>query len=246
MISKNIKSWGARRSYSFASLSSEYDGDYIGEETLKEMLNVMSFESIQNFNNVLGDFNEGHIPQLIQNKIKNIFNYQTFPKSDMTWGNNGTLGLIEIPEGLDCTLDKSIIIENPFVISKNIIKPDIEIYSMGIEIETYPVININASVSCEYICEARNNSLNDLCSVLVKDDLSKENLSSTELSVIKNYLIEQKINPNLVEDSDDFLSEINLQVKCVIENIGIVTKEFVIDYDSVFFCLEGEEKLTFL
>ena len=246
MISKNIKSWGARRDYSFANLSSEYDGDYIAEETIQEMLNIMSFESIQNFNNVLGGFNKGHIPQLIQNKIKNLFNNQTFPKKDMTWGNNGMLGSIEIPEGLDCTLDKSIIIENPFVISKNIIKPDIEIYSMGIEIEPYPIININASVSCEYICEARNNSLNDLCSVLVKDDFSKENLSSAELSIIKNYLIEQEINPNLVEDSDDFLSEINFQVKSVIENIGIVTKEFLIDDDSVFFFLEGEEKLNFL
>ena len=65
-------------------------------------------------------------------------------------------------------------------------------------------------------------------------------------SIIKNYLIEQEINPNLVEDSDDFLSEINFQVKSVIENIGIVTKEFLIDDDSVFFFLEGEEKLTFL
>ena len=246
MTSENIKSWGAKRAYSFANLNSEYDGEYIGEETIKEMLNIMSFESIQDFNNVLGGFNEAHIPQLIQNKIKNLFNNQSFPKNCMTWGNNGMLGSIEIPEGLDCTLDKSIIIENPFVISTNIIKPDIEIYSMRIEIEPYPIININASVSCEYICEARNNSLNDLCSVLVKDDISKENLSSAELSVIKNYLIEQKINPNLVEDSDDFLSEINFQVKCVIENIGIVTKEFLIDDDAFVFFLEGEEKLSFL
>ena len=246
MTSNNIKSWGARRAYSFATLNSEYDGDCIGEETIKEILNIMSFESIQNFNNELGSFNEGDIPQPIQNKIKNLFNNQTFPTKGMTWGNNGMLGSIEIPEGLDCTLDKSIIIENPFVISKNIIKPDIEIYSMGIEIEPYPIININASVSCEYICEARNNSLNDLCSVLVKDDFSKENLISAELSIIKNYLIEQEINPNLVEDSDDFLSEINFQVKCVIENIGIVTKEFLIDDDAFVFFLEGEEKLSFL
>ena len=84
MISKNIKSWGARRDYSFAHLSSEYDGDYIAEETIQEMLNIMSFESIQNFNNVLGGFNKGRIPQLIQNKIKNLFNNQTFPKKVMT------------------------------------------------------------------------------------------------------------------------------------------------------------------
>ena len=114
----------------------------------------------------------------------------------MTWGNNGMLGSIEIPEGLDCNLDKSIFIENPFVISKNIIKPDIEIYSMGIEIEPYPIININASVSCEYICEARNNSLNDLCSILVKDNLnlpfklpiksdSKFNIEKTSSSIRK-------------------------------------------------------------
>ena len=98
----------------------------------------------------------------------------------------------------------------------------------------------------QYTIFIKLRSLNNLCSVLVKDDFSKENLSSAELSIIKKYLIEQEVNPNLVEDSDDFLSEINFQVKCVIENIGIVTKEFIIDDVSVFFSLEGEEKLSFL
>ena len=80
MTPKNIKSWGARRDYSFANLSSEYDGDYIAEETIQEMLNIMSFESIQNFNNVLGGFNEGRIPQLIQNKINILISVLRCPR----------------------------------------------------------------------------------------------------------------------------------------------------------------------
>ena len=63
-----IQSWGARRTYSNAYLNNEYDGDCIGEEIIREMLNIMSFDSIQNFNNIVGGFNEGHIPPLIENK----------------------------------------------------------------------------------------------------------------------------------------------------------------------------------
>ena len=116
---------------------------------------------------------------------------------------------------------------------------------MRFELEPYPTININAAVSCEYICEARNNNLNEICSILVKDDISKENLSLDELLVIKNYLIEQKVNPNLVENNEFFLPELSFQIKGVIENIGITTKEFLIDNDSIFFFPEGEEKLSF-
>lgn len=246
MTSENIKSWGAKRTYSNAYLTSEYDGDCIGQEIIRQMLNLMSFESIQNFNNIMGEFNEGNIPKSIQNQIKNLFNNQAFPQKHMTWGNNGLIESIEIPEGIDESLNNPIIIENPFVIGKNIIEPNIEIYSMSVELAAYPCIYINAAVSCEYICEARNNDLNDICSILVKDDISKENLSSAELSVIKNYLIEQKVNPNLVEDNEFFLSELSFQIKCVIENLGITTKEFLIDNDSIFFFPEGEEKLSFL
>ena len=245
MPSMKIQSWGARRTYSNAYLNNEYDGDYIGEEIIREMLNIMSFDSIQNFNNIVGGFNEGHIPPLIENKIKNLFNIQAFPKESMTWGNNGLIESIEIPEGIDESFNEPIIIENPFVICKNIIEPKIEIYSMRFELEPYPTININAAVSCEYICEARNNNLNEICSILVKDDISKENLSLDELLVIKNYLIEQKVNPNLVENNEFFLPELSFQIKGVIENIGITTKEFLIDNDSIFFFPEGEEKLSF-
>ena len=101
-------------------------------------------------------------------------------------------------------------------------------------------------MSSEYICEVRNNDLNDICSILVKDDISKENLCSDELSVIKNYLIEQKVNPNLVVDNEFFLSELSFQINFVIENIGITIKEFLIDNDSIFFFPEGEEILSFV
>ena len=58
MTSENIKSCGAKRTYSNAHLTSEYDGDCIGQEIIRQMLNLMSFESIQNFNNIMGEFND--------------------------------------------------------------------------------------------------------------------------------------------------------------------------------------------
>ena len=83
-------------------------------------------------------------------------------------------------------------------------------------------------------------------SILVKDDITQRNLSSAEKLVIKNYLIEQKVAPNLFEDNESFLSELHFQIKCVIENIGISTKEFLIDNDSFFFYPKGEERLSFI
>ena len=52
------------------------------------------------------------------------------------------------------------------------------------------------------------------------------------------------IDSKLADDSE-FLSEIGFQINHMIENIGIITKEFKVDDEEVCFWLEGEEELGF-
>ena len=79
-----------------------------------------------------------------------------------------------------------------------------------------------------------------MCEIFVK---SKTKFNSTEL-ITKEYLSSQMIYSKLAEDSE-FLSEIGFQINHMIENIGIITKEFKVDDEEVCFWLEGEEELGF-
>lgn len=225
------KTWGAWRYYPSAYLCSDENHDWIGQETIQEMLELMSFNSIEEFNKILSSLPKGEIPLSIQSKIKNLFHDHIYTENDL-------INEIIICDGCVESLKESIILENPFKIAENIIQPEIEIYAMSIEEES---VFLKAGISSKCLFEAKESDLLNLCEIFVK---SKTKLNATELSITKDYLSSQMIDSKLAEDCE-FLSEIGFQINHMIENIGIVTKEFKIDDEEVVFWLESEEELGF-
>ena len=225
------KKWGAWRYYPKSYLCSDENHDWIGKETIQEMLDMMSFNSIEEFNKILSSFPRGEIPLSIQSKIKNLFHKHIYTENDL-------INEIIISDGCVESLKESIILENPFKIAENIIQPEIEIYAMNIREES---IFLKAGISSECLYEAKESDLSNLCEIFIK---SKTTLNSSELSITKDYLSSQMIDSKLADDSE-FLLEIGFQINHMIENIGIITKEFKVDDEEVRFWLEGEEEIGF-
>ena len=143
------KTWGARRYYPSSYLCSDENHDWVGKETIQEMLDLMSFNSIEEFNKILSSFPKGEIPLSIQSKIKNLFHKHIYTE-------NNLIKEIIIRDGCVESLKESIILENPFKIAENIIQPEIEIYAMNIEDES---IFLKAGISSECLYEAKESDL---------------------------------------------------------------------------------------
>jgi hypothetical protein len=233
------KTWGAWRYYSPGYLAS--DDIEIGDAVISEILSQTGFESVEEFNALLSTYPRGELPEDLQARLKAIFQEPTYAADDVPEE-------LTISDGVVTSLEEPLVLRSPFRLATGHEPLGIGIYAMSIEDEggTYSV-NLRAGVSSPKLFEAASTELEGVCAVLI-DKLaggSSEDLGDEERQLLKDWLDSNGANRELADD-DDFVEEVGMQVRYMVESIGISTIPFTDeDGDEIEFWIEAEEEIGF-
>ncbi len=226
--------FGCWRYYAPGNLES--DQVQLDEKVISEMLELMGFNSVEEFNKTLATEQRNNLPTDLQNKIKNIFEPPDEPID--LW----------LPETISAETDQaSIKFKNPIKALKNPEPLEINIY--GMNIETNPscndyTINLRAGISSNKLFEPLTKDHEPFVR-LATEKTEFENINIEERQEIIKFLQFNKCNDSLANDND-LLYELGIQIKFLAESIGISTLSFVdADGGEGEFWIDGDEEIGF-
>jgi hypothetical protein len=243
--------------YSVGSLTGD-EGDP-SSHIASKMLAVIGFESPDAFNSELSKYKRGALPPDLQQRIINIF--ETGEQS----ANQESVDIIRISDGIVEALDDSLEIKSPFRVCAGVPPAAISVYSMSFEpAGENTAINVRLGVSIEKYALPREESLQEICSIIINkivpvsdeslfnkwadlgvdseyDEYLDEWLSDARIS-IRSWLESEGADGALAENNE-FLTELGQQMLYLTEGIGLTTKTFV-DEDGTEHCfwIEGDEE----
>ena len=233
------KTWGAWRYYSPGSLAS--DDTEISDEIVSEILSKTGFGNVEELNTLVSTYPRGELPEDLQARLKAIFQEPTYTAEDVPEE-------LTISDGVVTTLEEPLVLRSPFRLAEGHEPLAIGIYAMSIEDEggTYSV-NLRAGVSSPKLFEAASKELEGICAVLI-DKLaggSSDDFGDDERELLKDWLDRNGANKELADD-EDFVEEIGMQVRYMVESIGISTIPFTDeDGEEIEFWIEAEEEIGF-
>ena len=224
-----------------------------------KMLAIMGYESTEAFNGELSKHKRGKLPSDLQQRIIKIFD--TSGES----ANQESDDIIRISDGVVDALDEVLELKSPFSLASGIPPEAINVYGMSFEpTGKSTTVNIRLGVSIEGFALPRDESLNEICSILINkiipisdeslfnkwDDLELDTeydeyldqwLSDARIS-IRSWLESEGADGTLA-DNNEFLTELGQQILYLREGIGLTTKSFV-DEDGTEHCfwIEGDEE----
>lgn len=233
------KTWGAWRYYSSGYLAS--NDSEIGDEIVSEILSKTGFRDVKEFNTVLSTYPRGELPEDLQARLKAIFQEPTYTAEDVPEA-------LTISDGFVTTLEEPLVLPSPFRLAEGHEPLVIEIYAMSIEEEgaAYSV-NLKAGISSPKLFEAASKELEGICGVLI-DKLasgSSDDLDDDEREILRAWLVSNGANGEFVDD--DLTEELGMQVRYIVESIGISTIPFPDeDGEEIEFWIEGDEEIGLL
>ena len=224
-----------------------------------EMLAIMGYESAEGFNSELSKYKRGELPPDLQRRIIKIFD--TCGESN----NQEPEDIIRISNGVVDALDEVLELKSPFRLTSGIPPEAINVYGMSFEpAGKSTTVNVRLGVSIEQLALPREESLNEICSLLINkiipisdeslfnkwDDLGLESdydeyldqwLSDSRIS-IESWLKSEGADGALA-NNNEFLTELGQQILYLREGVGLTTKPFV-DEDGIEHCfwVEGDEE----
>jgi hypothetical protein len=213
----------------------------VDDGVISQILLATDFDSVEAFNNELGAHDRGELPEALQAKLKAIFSKPTYSSEDVP-------AHLSISDGVVSSLQESIELKCPFKLAQEHKPLEIGIYAMSIENEDgVYTVNLRAGVSSAKLFEAASEDLEPVCSVLI-DKLASaksDEIDNSDKAELRAYLKSNGADLELVDD-DDFLEELGMQVRYMVETIGIATIPFSDDSgDEVEFWIEAEEEIGF-
>lgn len=233
------KTWGAWRYYAPGYLAA--DDIEIGDEIVSEILSKVGFGSIEEFNALLSTYPRGELPEELQTRLKAIFQAATYADEDVPED-------LTISDGVVTSLKEPLVLRFPFRLAEDHEPLEIGIYAMSIADEggTYSV-NIRAGISSPKLFEAASKELEGICAVLIDKLASGESgdIGDAERELLKVWLDSNGANRELADDGD-FIEELGMQVRYMVESIGISTIPFTDEEgEEVEFWIEAEEEIGF-
>ncbi len=233
------KTWGAWRYYAPGYLAA--DDIEIGDEILSEILSRVGFGSVEEFNALLSTYPRGALPEDLQARLKAIFQAPIYTNEDVPKD-------LTISDGVVTTLEEPLVLRFPFRLAEDHEPLEIDIYAMSIEAEgAIYSVNIRADISSPKLFEAASKELEGICAVLIDKLASGEsgNISDDERELLKVWLDSNGANRELADD-DDFIEELGMQVRYMVESIGISTIPFTDEEgEQIDFWIEAEEEIGF-
>ena len=233
------KTWGAWRYYSPGYLAS--DDIEIGDEIVSVILSKTGFGNVEEFNTLLSTYPRGELPEDLQARLKAIFQEPNYTAEDVPEE-------LTISDGVVTTLEEPLVLRSPFRLAEGNEPLAIGIYAMSIEEEggAYSV-NLRAGISSPKLFEAASKELEGICGVLI-DKLasgSSDDLDDDERGLLKAWLVSNGANGELADD-DDFAEELGMQVRFMVESIGVSTIPFPDeDGEEIELWIEAEEEIGF-
>lgn len=233
------KTWGAWRYYAPGYLSA--DDTEIGEEVISQVLSAVGFGSVDEFNSSVGAHARGELPEELQVKLKAIFQEPAYSGEDVP-------DQLTVSDGVVTSLEEPLVLRSPFRLADGHEPLEIGIYAMSIEDDggTYS-INLRAGVSSAKLFEAGSKELEGVCSVLI-DKLAfgnSDDIDDQDRELLKAYLDSNGANIDLAVD-EDFIEELGMQVRYMVESIGISTIPFTDEEgEEIEFWIEAEEEIGF-
>tara|TARA_B100001057_G_scaffold448162_1_gene488267 strand:- start:91 stop:825 length:735 start_codon:yes stop_codon:yes gene_type:complete len=232
-----IKTWSVSRYLKEGWLTDEEDRP--NKNDIKYMLKEIGFDSIREFNNA--SKHSGYsINKQLQDKLISIFDISKPSSFDEIMIYKSWYGLEND-------------IKFPFELSPNASEQSIFIRDCCIEkinnketsYRDIYYFYIRAAVSHSSFLQARKDSFNEICTLLVRVKPSKiDQLTKNDFDIIKSYLYEETGNSKLV-DNEDLLKDLFQQVYDLPERIGLCTKVFLIDEEEkAFFLISEEESIS--
>ena len=231
---KEIKTWSLSRYYKYGYLTDELGRP--NEYDIKHILKIIGFESIEEFNESTKNYNILNNKQ-IQEKVLSIFDISKPTSFD-------EIMIFKNWYGLEND------IRFPFVLSPNVSEQSISIMDLNIQkvnnketaFKDIFYFNIKAEISHSNYLQSRNDSLDEICTLLVSRDFTEiDQFSKDDFDIIRSYIYSELGNLKLL-DNVDFLKQIFNQIHHLPEYISLETKKFIINQEEVSFFVAGEDE----
>lgn len=231
--------WGTWRSYDPGFLTS--DDTEIDNEIVSQLLSAAGFKSAEEFNAVLGSYPRGELPEDLQVRLKAIFRVPAYTAEDVP-------DKLTISEGNVTTLEKPLVLQSPFRLAEGHEPLQIGIYAMSIEDDGgIYTVGLSADISSRRLFEAASEELEGICSILI-DKLgsgASSDIDDEDRELLKTWLESNCANTDLVDD-EDFLEELGMLVRFIVESIGITSIPFTNAHgDDIELYIEGDEEISF-
>ena len=233
------KTWGAWRHYSPGYLCAN-DAE-IDEGIICQILSISGFEDVGEFNNSLSSCARGELPDDLQLRLKDIFSDPIYEIEDVP-------DYFVIGSGVVSSLQESLQLQSPFRLAQGNEPLEVEIYAMHIEREESAYsVGLRAAISSAKVFEPKREDLEAVCSILIEKLASSnaEELNDLDKDCLRAYLHDNSADPDLVDD-DEFIEELGMQVRWMIESFGLATIPLMDDTGrSIEFCIDGDEEVGF-
>ena len=189
----------------------------------------------------MSTYPRGELPEDLQARLKAIFQEPNYTAEDVPEE-------LTISDGVVTTLEEPLVLRSPFRPAEGHEPLAIGIYAMSIEEEgaAYSV-KLRAGISSPKLFEAASEELEGICGVLIDklSSRSSDDLDDDERELLKAWLVSNGANGDLADD-DDFAEELGMQVRYMVESIGISTIPFPDeDGEESEFWIEAEEEIGF-
>lgn len=231
------------------------------EHVALQIVNLMGFNSIEEFNHKMSEYKRGEIPRDLQEQIIRIFDTtsQDLDPDDPS-------RTIRISDGIVDALNEVLELENPFVCAGGANASDIQIFAMSFEpANSYVSISLRIGISKERFLQPAKPELAGICADITKKIIPVsteevfDNYHKLELDCeyeeyldawlaecresIRDWLHNQGADGALADDNE-FIAELGQQMLYLGEGLSVTTKEFSEQDGSLcYFWIEGEEEL---